>query len=84
MSALTSGWDLIRSSANIDDTGENKTPINTSNDQASENLEDQIKEFSADITARAKENPLIYQAIFCDDMIPLLKLVHLCACVCQQ
>ena len=50
------GWDLIRSSANIDDTDEGKSLINTSNDQASEDLEDKIKEFSADITARAKES----------------------------
>ena len=57
------GWDLIRSSANIDDTDEGKSPINTSNDQASEDLEDKIKEFSADITARGKENPQICQAM---------------------
>ena len=39
------GWDLIRSSVNIDDTDEGKSPINTSNDQASEDLEDKIRVF---------------------------------------
>ena len=56
-------WDLIQSSANTDDTDEEKTAINASKDQASEDLEDKIKKFSADITARAMENPLIRQAM---------------------
>jgi len=57
------GWDLIRSSANFDDTDEPKSSTSTMDEKIPEDLEDKIKGFSADITARAKENLLIHQAM---------------------
>ena len=57
------GWDLIQSSANFDESDEEKSSIKTKSEQTLEDLEDKIKGFSADITARAKENPLIHQAM---------------------